>query len=289
MEEESKFFQWKKLLVLFSILAIWLVFVLFKGSQSGKSVIGIECGTAPFWILLSLTAAVFLSISFFTRRNQLRNQKKKEDLGYNFLVHSFLLWTFLILNLSFEEGRSSLHSKEHSHFSWVKHRRRICFWISWNRRRNGDGASDARVWNAPSSGGGYFFLPHHFYWFIHCHSVHNPRKTGLETHCLVLGHRIRLCHCRTASHCLLDQKVQQAVLCQLSSWGCHRSFFSYDDHSASTCTCEGNKVWKSLFLFWNMLTTLKLSILFHQKKNHFLSSSFLSGSSCFNLFLYIAT
>ena len=77
---------WKKLLILFGILCFWMVFVLFKGSQSGKSVIGVECGTWPFWLLLSSSVPILVGLSFVLRKNLLEKQRKKEELGYHFLV-----------------------------------------------------------------------------------------------------------------------------------------------------------------------------------------------------------
>ena len=106
LEAESK--TPVKKFVTFSITYFGLIgFVLLKGSNKGPSIIGIHCGSVPFFILLSIGGVFLFFITMYAARLLRKQNRERESAGYRFGDHDVRYTrfsVFLIPILGFFSG-----------------------------------------------------------------------------------------------------------------------------------------------------------------------------------------
>jgi hypothetical protein len=81
---ESKV-PWPGLLLLFCLWAFIIIIALFKGGE-GKSVIGVACGSAAYWILWIIPFPIFAAVLVYLCSRTRRTHTQKALLNYPFQV-----------------------------------------------------------------------------------------------------------------------------------------------------------------------------------------------------------
>ena len=79
-------FPLKKIGTIIFVFLVLMTLVLLKGSSSGKSVIGVTCGTWQFWLILTSGIPFSFLVTLYTATKLRKEQIAKEKLSFNFLV-----------------------------------------------------------------------------------------------------------------------------------------------------------------------------------------------------------
>jgi len=91
-DEERKIPVWQ-MLILGTMEIGMLALLLLKGGSSGQSVIGIECGTWQYWLLVAAAAPYLIIVTGFAGRYLRRKHQRKVASGFTYLKED-VQWTF---------------------------------------------------------------------------------------------------------------------------------------------------------------------------------------------------
>ena len=78
-----------------------MTLVLLKGSQTGKSVVGVVCGTWQFWLILASGVPFVLIVIVIVASRLKREHDEKIRLGFIFLVKFIFIFVFVLYLIDF--------------------------------------------------------------------------------------------------------------------------------------------------------------------------------------------
>ena len=78
-----------------------MTLVLLKGSQTGKSVVGVVCGTWQFWLILASGVPFVLIVTILIASRLKREHDEKIRLGFIFLVKFIFIFVFVLYLIDF--------------------------------------------------------------------------------------------------------------------------------------------------------------------------------------------
>lgn len=93
LRREARTIPWDKVGALGLVLLGTLVLVLFKGGGGdGRSVIGVRCGTAAYWLIILAIAPYLLAVTYYVGSALEREHETKQRVGYRF-IEGDIHWT----------------------------------------------------------------------------------------------------------------------------------------------------------------------------------------------------